>query len=213
NERIRLVVTPVYFPVDSKSLQAGKSLDKDFNNKDDISGLIIVSPRVVVLSPGQKRHVRFSVRMKEKMPLGDYRAHLLVNIKESQNPELVSKGAVDGSQTMSIRLNIKLQTAVAVYGRIESPDTKLEVSCEQVEKNKLVIHSRNKSRWNYRGWMGIYQSEDQDPDNPTELIRLINLRESERTINTSQEYNAKRVLRWGLKKEQLNDGVQACSTK
>jgi hypothetical protein len=154
--RIRLMVRPVYYPIDSRTFQGGKRLNPDFNQKDDISKSIIVSPRIVVLAPGQKRYARFSIRHQGDLDPGDYRAHLLIRILEGRETDQQA-APEESTGGMNIQLSFRLETAVAVYGRIGTPDTQLELQCTQESLNALTVVTKNTSVWNYRGWIGVFE--------------------------------------------------------
>ena len=202
--RIRLMIKPVYFAVDSRQLNAGSSLNRETAAIENIAKAIIVSPRVLVLAPGQKRSVRFSVRNRAQSAPGDYRAHLLIKTLEGKQPDL--KAGANNTDGMSIRLKLKVQTAVAIYGRIGAPDTKLESRCLRDEKGNLVLEMINKSKWNYRGWLGIYGVASDEGVSLLKMVRLISLRESKRMISLQLPFDKALELRWGETQENLTSG-------
>jgi P pilus assembly chaperone PapD len=89
SERLRLRLTPIYYPINSRSMNMGTPLTKEI--LDDISKNLIVAPRIVSLKPGQKRTIRVAFRKNKKFEPGDYRAHVLVksvdSIKQKVKPD------------------------------------------------------------------------------------------------------------------------------
>ncbi|MDH5560496.1 MAG: hypothetical protein OEY59_06525 [Deltaproteobacteria bacterium] len=211
DERIRLVIRPIYFEIQSKYLAAGSNLNPENPPKDDISELILVSPKVISLSPGQKRTVRIAVRMKEKLPMGDYRAHILIKslLKKPQESSFEEKK--DKKEGLSIKLELNIETAVAVYGRIGMPDTILEWDCRKNKDGDLLLRAENKSPWRYYGWLAVYDETKEKRGKPFIFTRVISFRESERYFMIKKPYPNLLSIHWGADKDRLNDGSSSCS--
>ena len=195
DERIRLIVRPIYFAIDSKSLRAGIAIDPETANQDDLTKAILISPRVMVLSPGQKRTVRISIRTKKELSPGDYRTHLLISTMEGRKSVSDQSASSSGTEGMSIDLNIRMETAIAIYGRVGTADTKLDWRCGKNSQGIFFVQTINQSNWNFRGWLGIY-----GPEENSELItevRLVSLRNSVRTIPIKNPPATPFNIRWG----------------
>ncbi|MBT4288865.1 MAG: molecular chaperone [Deltaproteobacteria bacterium] len=209
DERIRLMVRPVFFGIDSNSLKAGAPINLENANQDDLTKAIRVSPKVVVLSPGQKRKVRLSIRSKKKLPPGDYRAHLLINILETRKAADNATTPLGSEEGMSINLNIKMETAIAIYGRAGTPDTKLDWRCGQNKQGIYFVQAINQSKWNFRGWFGVYSPEENNEKLITE-VRLISLRNSVRAIPIRIPPMKTFKIRWGYKQNTHDKGSYLC---
>ncbi|MDH4228999.1 MAG: hypothetical protein OEW11_04520 [Nitrospirota bacterium] len=155
---IRLTVEPIYFEVNSSSLHAGEPIYPEKTGQDSLVDFLRVSPRTVSLQPGERRNIRASVRMPPDAPEGEYRAHLLVKMLEDAT-SMTPGGATSG---ISMILNIKMETAVAIYahrgtraGAVEFP------SCQLNADGLLVLKGINNTPWRYEGTVrGFVQRVD-----------------------------------------------------
>ncbi|MGK5095038.1 hypothetical protein WDW89_23890 [Deltaproteobacteria bacterium TL4] len=208
DETIRLLIRPVYFEIDSKSLAAGSHLNPQVASVENIEKFILVSPRVLSLAPGQNRSIRISVRPEGQLSPGDYRSHLLVQTLEEQKKKSES---TKGLQGMSIQLEIKLETGIAIYGRVGEPKYRFEWACEQVQPGEFMVNVINLSQWRYSGWMGVF--DEAQPMSPMAVQRLISLRESKRTFQfkvPTEPLPQSLQIRWGQTQSVFNDGESKC---
>lgn len=153
--RVRIAVSPIYFPVDSKFMPPAKPLNPDTTQKDDLSSYIIISPKVVSLEPGKQRTVRVSVRPPATgFTDGEYRAHVLfamLDIAES----VTTKGG-DG---LSMKINFKSETAVVIYGTVGKGLADLNTTCELLKNGKTKVNIVNSGKWRFDGWLSILEGD------------------------------------------------------
>ncbi len=195
DESIRLIIQPVYFAIDSSSLKAGITLNPQTKYQEDISSLAAVSPRILVLKPTQRRTVRVSVRQPDPLLKGDYRAHLLIRTLNRKKSGRRHRKRGDAKE-MTINLHIKMEAAVALYGRYGKPETKLQWKCQQDKNGRLQLLAINDSKWRYKGWVGVYRYFDQTSSSHMETRRLFSLRESSRLFKFNLSVPGTVHIRW-----------------
>ncbi|OUS04023.1 hypothetical protein A9Q81_06295 [Gammaproteobacteria bacterium 42_54_T18] len=208
---IRLSIKPIYIPIDSKSLAAGSHIKPETAKNEDITQFVRVAPRTLSLKPGQRRDIRISIRPPSSLSEGDYRTHLLVSMLETAQ---VIKGGESGADSLGMQLNIKMETAVAIYGRKGERNPELTVSCtrDQVTE-KLVLNIVNSSLWRFDGFIRAY-----NPNNPEKSIyenRLVSLRESKKSQNTNiiPSSNEDFLVRWSNFETNTEVGSSTCKIK
>lgn len=177
---IRLSVEPIYLPINGKDLKLGSPFPESSHDQDDLSPYLLVSPRVLSLQPGQQRLVRISTRPLVHLPDGDYRAHLLVKMKEVATH---LKSTIHSSESSRFNLNIgiKMETAVAIYGRKGNPHPKVHITCQQ-KGDSLQINMVNPSVYHFDAELKATGQHTQTSW-LTQKQRLFCLRQSQRTIN------------------------------
>ena len=168
--QIRLDIKPIYLPIDDSTLNAGEHLSDTVSVREDISSKVRVSPRRLSLLPGQRRDVRVQIRPLENPQPGDYRAHILVKMNEAS---FTSTEGSEGSDGMSMKLDVNLETAVAVYGRKGDPVEDLNASCDLGPQGQAKVELKNASNWRFEGLLFV---DDMKPD------PIVLLRESKKTI-------------------------------
>ena len=178
--RIRLSIEPVYFAIDSRSLAAGEPLDKVHPEKDDLRPYIRVSPRALSLKPGQRRDIRISIRPPADLAQGDYRAHLLVRMLETAVTQEMQTGP-EGS--IGMKIDIKMETAVAVYGHVGERQAQFDVACSRNDDGEMLFDITNPSRWRFEGWFNVFNGSN-DQGLPLTRFYVNSLRESRRTVNS-----------------------------
>ncbi|MDH5527089.1 MAG: hypothetical protein OEY97_07250 [Nitrospirota bacterium] len=149
---IRLTIEPIYFEVDSASLRAGEPLDAAASVQDDMTPWLRVSPRTVSLQPGERRNIRASVRPPADLPDGEYRAHLLVRMLEPAR----NMGPTGGDEALTMRLTLKMETAVAIYGHRGRRDGQITFGCHIGAGGELELVGVNRSIWRYEGTVRAY---------------------------------------------------------
>lgn len=180
DDEIRLSIAPIYFEIDSKSLAAGVPLHPE--TKDDLRPFIRVSPRTLALRPGQRRDIRVSVRPPAELPLGDYRAHLLVSMKEIAMT--VNQQVSTNANSIGMQLDIKMETGVALYGHKGERSPELSFECQRDVDNNLLLIASNPSLWRFEGWVRLFTA-GAAADAPALVEHHLNsLRESRRPIRT-----------------------------
>ncbi|PCI28329.1 MAG: hypothetical protein COB67_06675 [SAR324 cluster bacterium] len=209
DERVRLVIRPVYFAVDSRSLRAGTPLNPDRKVQDNISSSLVISPRVLSLAPNQRRKVRVSLRPQKQLRQGDYRAHLLISVLKGKSGRV--NPPITTTTGLAINLDIQMETAVAVYARMGKAVYDFHWDCSKNSQNQLIVTAINPNQWRFKGWVGIFTPESTVKTPPLTLVRLISLRESKRPLLTELPAENSVRIRWGLDKEQLNMGSVNCN--
>ncbi|MDT8446970.1 MAG: hypothetical protein RRB13_08800 [bacterium] len=204
DQRIRLIVRPVYYAVDSRFLAAGKPIDAAQITDDNLTKFILASPRVFSLKPGQKRNVRVSLKKGAGDAPGDYRAHLLVQTLGSAEGPEEGGGAGQGVQ---IKLTTSLESALAVYARRGKAKPELAWTCAKNAQGQLVINLKNPTPWRYNGWAGLI-----DPSGTAKpfFMRLVAQRESVKELILNPPYPQSITLQWGPQQDQLTDGSASC---
>ena len=130
SEDIRLEIFPEYLPIGDGQgeLNVGVSHLKNQKEKESLEDYITVSPKVLKLKPGQRRDVKVNINGKRSRtnknakPLsenGDYRTHLIVRMKEAVATKEISS---ENNENLSMNLDIKFETAIAIYGRKGEPN-------------------------------------------------------------------------------------------
>lgn len=192
-EKIRLRLAPIYYPINSKSMKMGIPLNKEI--VDDISKNLIVAPKIVSLKPGQRRTVRVAFRKTKKFEPGDYRAHVLIRsvdpIKQKVKPDSESKG-------ISINLEIKLQTAIAVYVHSGKSNASLDFMTKKDKLGNIVITAKNSTKFKYDGWLQIIQE-----NNRSKVERFMVFRESMRNFYIKDQKMKNLTIKWGAQKTAL----------
>jgi len=167
DESIRLELDIEYLGIDR--LKMGKYLKDGVEDSDDISKNIRVSPKRLNLKPGQRRDVRVQLGPIKNVREGDYRAHLVVKMLENAETQKIDSLSTE----MSMKLNIKMETAVALYAREGVYSNDMKISC--LDNNKeFALKLDNNSEYKFDGYIKIQDEED---------TAYVQLRESTRTIN------------------------------
>jgi len=157
DEKIRISVSPIFFPVGSKFMPPLKQIGTKGSDYDDISKNMVVSPKVVSLGQGEQRTVRVSVRPPAGLKDGEYRAHILFAMLDVAS-SVTSKKKGEG---FSMKLDFKSETAVVVYGSVGSGNPDLGATCS-VAKNKTKVSVKNNGLWRFDGWLTIYDAVNKD---------------------------------------------------
>jgi len=186
DDSIRISIEPLYLEIDSKSLAAGTHLNDEVAAKENLSSYLRVAPKRLSLKPGQRRDVRISLRPPPNLEEGDYRTHLLVRMLDTAH---TLKSEADGEQSVGMELQIKMETAVAIYGHKGKKDPKLEISCGLDDETKYFeLDIVNPSVWRFDGFIEV------TTDSSTEPVfkdRLISLRESRKTLGSRWQPSTK----------------------
>jgi len=144
----KIKVDCMYFK--PNDLFIGEHLTKETESIEDISKLIIISPKVVNLRPMSKRKIRYSLRPDgKKRPAGEYRASFdfmpVIN--------KFAKKKDENKEGVSTQINWLLELRLPLYVNIgEKKSAKLDVKAETItaDKGKSVrLHMINKSKWRY----------------------------------------------------------------
>lgn len=170
DDPIRLSVDPIYLPIDHHTMNAGTHLRPGVAEEENIVDKVRVSPRKLSLRPGERRYVRVQVRpLKDKEP-GDYRAHLLVKMQEVA---YTSSTKSENQAGMSLDLDIRMEAAVALYGRKGNPRYRMDLACEKSEAGAFRVSVANPTEWRFEGMLSSGNT-DETP--------LVVLRESVRKV-------------------------------
>ncbi len=193
---IRLKIEPTYFAIDDKALSAGIPLTPDAKVNDDLRPYMRISPRVLSLKPGQRRDIRLSVRPKPGMPDGDYRAHLLVKMMEVAQTFTTQQESKD-NDALGMKVDIKLQTAAAVYGHHGNRQAELSMKCSKSEKGELIIDVTNPSIWRFEGALKVFFATADVSSEPLYTKFFNSIRESQLTLKTDWKVPSESVkLHW-----------------
>lgn len=147
---LRLAIEPIFFTAEDEALQAGTLLDPAAAYTDSLASWMVLSPRTVVLGPGQARHIRVSLRPPLDLSPGDYRAHVLIRMLDAPPPPTVSS-----EPKMAMALDVNVETAVAVYAQIGVPQKTLSLRCMRTSEG-IRIEGDNGSVWNIDSLMEIW---------------------------------------------------------
>lgn len=169
DEVIRVNVDPIYLPIDDSTMKAGRHLSPDVAMKENIARNVRVSPRRLNLQPGERRDIRVQISPLSSPEPGDYRAHLLVKMNETA----YSSEKTSEDEGMTMKLNVNMETAVALYGRKDEPVVDLSMSCENTDSGKTEVAIINPTDWRFEGRLAIGE---------TTLKPVVMLRESEKTM-------------------------------
>lgn len=170
DEQIRLSIEPIYLPIDDPTMKAGTHLRSGVADDENIVDNVRVSPRRLSLKPGQRRDIRVQLKPLSDPRPGDYRAHLLVKMDETA---YTTRQKADGENNMNMELNVKMETAVALYGRKDEPVIDLSMSCDISENGVTEVSTTNPTAWRFEGLLSSGE---------TQSIPLVMLRESVRTV-------------------------------
>lgn len=208
--KIRLNIEPIYFEIDSQSLAAGVHLKPETAKLENITPYIRVSPRTLSLAAGQRRDIRISLRPPKDLVLGDYRSHLLVKMLETARVIKSKKAA--GENAVGMQLNIKMETAVAIYGHLGERDPKLSISCGlNPDNNQFSLVVENTSPWRFDGMVSVFNAKSNNAS-PLHQERFVSLRESRRKISTSWKPKGRGpyLLKWGIGDAGESMGSSTC---
>lgn len=170
DERIRLSIDPIYLDIDDPTMKAGSHIRPGVATEENIVENVRVSPRRLSLKPGQRRDIRVQITPLSDPRPGDYRAHLLVKMDETA---YTSKVESEGKNNMNMQLNVKMETAVALYGRKDEPEVDVRLTCTKLEDGASEVAFTNASKWRFEGLL---------LSNKTEPVPIVLLRESLRTV-------------------------------
>lgn len=146
----RVRIACKYFTPDE--LYIGEHLSKDTAKIEDISKLIIISPRVIKLGPMSRRKIRFSIRLdgKKREP-GEYRASFEFRpvIKPVKNDKAVDSKGIKTQISWILELRIPVYITIGERGW-----SRLEVSgklTENPERGKRIVRLdvKNPTNWRY----------------------------------------------------------------
>jgi len=179
DQLIHLRVTPVFLPVQSTALAAGKSLVSDKEQAaNSLVPYTIISPQVLSLQPNQQRDVRVSIRVPGNLKPGTYREHL--NVKMLEVARQINSEAT-GSNNVGIHLNLLMQIAPVIYGDVGTNQASLAMSCQLDKNNILTLNAINKTPWHFNGSITGYGT---DETKPLFTVNGIVFRESSTSILT-----------------------------
>ncbi|ROS02028.1 hypothetical protein EDC56_2478 [Sinobacterium caligoides] len=185
DEPIRLNIKPVYYPIDSNSLRLGSHLDAETVTIEDITSSIRLSPKRLSLKPGQRRDIRVSIRPKKDQAEGTYRSHILVQMLETAQ---VIQTVAEGGSSVDMRLSMKMETAVAVYGNKGEGQPLLNFSCRQQEdSDQLLLEVTNSSVWRFDGDITLVTKAQ--PGEALYEDRLVSMRGSNNPVKIEKKYN------------------------
>ncbi|MBC5851365.1 hypothetical protein [Vibrio metschnikovii] len=162
SEQIRLEIDPQYLEIGEEGLRAGEHIKDGVADIENIESHIRVAPKVLNLKPGQRRDVKVRIVSKQE-DAGDYRSHIIVKMKENAAQASV------GTETEGVNMNldIKFETAIAVYGRKGDIVTDYAMNC-----GKGAIEIKNNSPYKLDGEFKVGD----------EIRNTTVLRESKRTM-------------------------------
>ncbi|MFT4929689.1 MAG: hypothetical protein ACI8WB_005824 [Phenylobacterium sp.] len=182
DEAIRLNIKPIYFDIADRTMAMGEHLTKTTKDIENITGAIRISPRRLSLKPGQRRDIRVSIRPKKNLPDGDYRSHLLVQML--QVAHVLSSPMPQNSGGVGMDINVKMETAVAIYGSKGQGSPTLNFFCQQNPANgKLMVKIVNPTIWRFDGPISITAN-----NTPIFNQRLVRLRDSSKTQAFKTDY-------------------------
>jgi len=169
--QVRVAISPIYFPVDSKFMPTAKPLNVSTTKNDDLSSFFIISPKVVSIKPGEQRTVRVSVRSKPGLKEGEYRAHVLFSMLDVADSVQVKGKKRKGEEGLSMKINFKSETAVVIYGSVGKGLADLKTSCSVLKNGKTKVVITNSGKWRFDGWLRIYDGSKKLADEKVFMTR------------------------------------------
>ncbi len=184
DEPIRLNINPIYLDIGDSSLAMGEHLSPDTKETENITKNLRVSPKRLSLKPGQRRDIRVSFRPNKDITDGDYRTHLLVQMLETA--KVIDAGTA-GDGALGMKIDIKMETAVAIYGRKGEGSAVLDFQCiANEEDGNLIVTTINESEWRFEGQLTIVNQSQ--PGEPVYDDRVVSLRGSKRDIKIAKPF-------------------------
>ncbi|MFH1223992.1 MAG: hypothetical protein V1647_06600 [Pseudomonadota bacterium] len=189
---VRVSISPIYFPVDSRFMPPAKPLDAKTAKQDDLSKYMIVSPGMVSVKPGDQRIIRVSVRPPAGLKKGEYRSHLLFSMLDIADRMKMKKKDDSG---VSMQINFKSETAVVVYGSVGTGDFKLATECSLLKdkKNKTKVKITNSGLWRFDGWLRVYDGDNKSKPLVDDKIFMVRQSVKEETLSWSPKDNKNEV--------------------
>ena len=209
DDRIRVAISPIYFPVDSKYMPSAKPVDPTTTKTDDITPYMVTSPKVVSIKPGDQRTVRVSIRPPAGLKAGEYRAHVLfamLDIAETIKTKPDKEG-------LSMKINFKSETAVVVYGSVGTGTAQLNAKCEVLKTGKKTkVTVTNSGDWRFDGWLRIYDGDKKRAEDKMFIVRN-SVRST--VLNWAPPADSKDPIkiRWVPLDEKKKEFTTVCSTK
>ena len=180
DELIHVRLSPVFFPVHSRSLRAGTSLNLAEESKTSLVPYLLISPQVLSLQPGESRYARVSIHAPEQLPGGSYRVHILARMLEIYRHVTTQ----NQMSKVGMHLNLLMEIAVAVYGDKGKGRAKLQAICSWGRLGRQVrVQLHNATRWNFSGIVRLYTSNPATHAKPVSQADVIVFRESQQWLH------------------------------
>lgn len=186
DEPIRLTINPIYFDIGDPSLNMGKHINDETRDIEDITKSVRISPKRLSLNPGQRRDIRVSIRPDKSLTDGDYRTHILVQMLETA--QVIQTAATDDSNGVGMEIAVKMETAVAIYGKKGESIPEVEFQCTaNPDSGSLMLRTVNNTDWRFDGQVQLVNSNQ--GNTPIFDGRVVSLRGSIRDINVDQAFD------------------------
>lgn len=188
DNKIRLEMEVLYIPIGEDGLKVGKHIRVGVDEDENISDNVRVSPKRMRLEPGQRRDIKVQLKPLAGAKDGDYRTHLVVKMVENAVTQEINP---DNNEQMNMKLNIKMETAVAIYARKGEAANQLSPTCSAKGKG-FSYDVVNASPYKFDGFIQVADS----PISP-----YVQLRESERSIVLGLPKDQRNISLFDSKKE------------
>ncbi len=109
--------------------------------------------------------------------------------------------------TMGMKLNIKLETGVALYGHMGVRDPSIEFVCEADNNDNLIVKAINASPWLFTGQVSMYRKGQINNTGKLFEYQLRSIRNSTTRKETNVKYSGigRLDIHWGdLNDERIN---------
>ncbi|MDD5089296.1 MAG: hypothetical protein PHQ23_00100 [Candidatus Wallbacteria bacterium] len=174
DKSFRIQIDPKYFT--PQELGFGRHINDTVAGIENIADSIVVSPKVVRLTPKSKRMVRFSVKPGKTLEKGEYRANFVFLPVEKKDADEIKADA----KGIGTKIEWILELRIPFFGSFGTREqSRISVSASSgTEKEQYFVDlvMKNPTIWRYPG---EFTFTDADTGEDLGLIRLITYRETE----------------------------------
>ncbi|MDD5090797.1 MAG: hypothetical protein PHQ23_07745 [Candidatus Wallbacteria bacterium] len=173
----RMQVNCVFFP--PEKLFLGERLTTEITIVEDISDLVVLSPRIMKLSPVSRRSLRFSVKSDPRFSQpGEFRANLVFTpvVEFNNSPDQTQLGSVVTSIDWVVEMRVPIYLAIGKRAEAQLEITgKIAGTEDEPELNLVAV---NTTSWRYPA-----QFEVSDRNGELIKIRRVFLRQTKKDFS------------------------------
>lgn len=174
-------------------LHSGRHILEGVEEKEDISDLVVISPRVLKMKAAEERIVRFTVRpVKKRLKSGEYRCNLVFT------PVLKKENTVTAAQIRSVLTKIDwiVQMRVPLYAIKGTSEPEIDIIAQRFRREHgifLQIKAFNSTKWRYPARFKVYDRNGKLAD-----VKKVILRGSERIfeVELSRDSIGEVLIKW-----------------
>ncbi|MEI6093027.1 MAG: hypothetical protein WCQ47_05010 [bacterium] len=159
-EQLKMSISLMYFPVDSKFMPKAKAIDPETTKNDDLSQYIDFNPKVLSIKPGQQKTVRVSVHPSQGLADGEYRAHLNFKVLDMEKTNNTKNVTNTTKSNALMNITFKKEIAAVIYGSKGTGYAKLSTKCSTLKDGKVKVTVTNSGKWRFKGRYMIVNNED-----------------------------------------------------